>query len=200
MSSFLLFAACAALSLHISIGFRLNKLAGATRVRNVEIKMAKNAFYPMPLMSIPEAAKSTLSSDLDAGMTADQVQSYDASIGGGLCGQSDTVKAAIGLGLNLGLSSLLVLIVVYALLSGVNWVLAKQVEDSLRRADRALLQAGQRSQIGELALLTGYWTTPTSLSGPAGPALDPSALQEAQEPQGNRAQRRMRSKKRKPEP
>ena len=81
-------------------------------------------------------APTSVADDPTAGMSDADIQSYMSNVGGGLCGYPEWVKEAVGVTLNLSLISFGVFTVSYVVLYAIQLFLDKEVEDTIKDADR----------------------------------------------------------------
>jgi hypothetical protein len=114
-----------------------------------------------------EASSSTTTTDdPTAGMSPDEITNYVSNVGGGLCGYPESVKTAIGLGLNLSLLAFGILTLGYIILGAWNFALERSVDDSIKKlpGGERLLEAASKEntrqgQLFNTAESTGFSTS-----------------------------------------
>lgn len=130
-----------------SFGFRQRFIRGP---RQTSLRMAGGGGSLDVLGLVPlcldASSKTTTSDDPTAGMSAEEITNYVSNVGGGLCGYPESVKTAIGLGLNLSLLAFGLLTLGYIVLGAWNFALEKSVDDSIKKlpGGEKLLEAASR--------------------------------------------------------
>jgi hypothetical protein len=94
------------------------------------LPLCENRFIEGPKAPI------SVADDPTAGMSESEIQSYMSNVGGGLCGYPEWVKEAVGVTLNLALISFGIFTVSYIVLYAIQFILDKQVEDTIKDADK----------------------------------------------------------------
>ena len=165
-------------SIGFHVGIRRSKLA-----RHTSLKMTTGRgsfdFLGLVPLCIEATSKTTTTDDPTAGMTADEITNYVSNVGGGLCGYPESVKTAVGLGLNLSLITFGILTLGYIILGAWNFALEKSVEESIKKLPdgEKLLAATSREDTNQGAL----FNTAQSKSFSSSAAFDMDPLTASQQ-------------------
>ncbi|KAJ1432614.1 hypothetical protein B484DRAFT_447746 [Ochromonadaceae sp. CCMP2298] len=138
-------------------------------------------FGLMPLC-LDATSKTTTQNDPTAGMSPEEITNYISNVGGGMCGQSESVRALIGLSLNLSLIVFGFFTVSYVVLGGLNFSLDKNVEDLIEKASKEGGQDG--TNVAALAAQMGL------MEGKKNPTGLDAIMAEEKREGANRSERR----------
>lgn len=161
MIVFLALLSCCTVAFHIRGGRLVARKTALTTMSGGSLDIL--GLVPICL----EASSSTTTiDDPTAGMSVDEITNYVSNVGGGLCGYPESVKTAIGLGLNLSLLAFGILTLGYIVLGAWNFALEQSVDDSIKKlpGGERLLDAASKEDTRQGQLFNTAQSTSFSTS------------------------------------
>ena len=146
--------------------------------------------------SLPPSLLLSDLSDVDGGMSLEEIKNYVSNIGGGLCGLPDSLKTLVGLTLNISLLLFGLLTVGYVVLGIWSFALERTIDDEIRKTPYGsnLLDAKDEMSGGSNSRMDTTTGATTSIESDSLQTRSVVGFDDDQESTSNRVQRRLKKR------